>query len=209
MSVLCSDSQGKTLSGKTAAKDASGSGRRKWLTKCGSSTPSHRQKLSTNSRGLQESPGPPSPKPQKKSLKKRPFGWSAKKSPKKCTKNHKKKTPKSELLWGYFCLIFADPPKSLFLRLFFCGFGPGGPGDPCRWSLGSQPEDPKMEQFQDFRLGLTFSSVNDHGKKPITSFEPKKWLEVNFPLRGKSYIFPQPIKTPFSQTLHFMGRLAI
>ena len=31
-----------------------------------------------------------------------------------------------------------------------------------------------------------------------------KWLEVNFPSRGKVIHFPQAIKTPFSQTLHFM-----
>ena len=44
---------------------------------------------------------------------------------------------------------------------------------------------------------------------PITSFEAKKWLEVNFPSRGKVINFPSSHKTPFSQTLHFMGKLAI
>ena len=46
-------------------------------------------------------------------------------------------------------------------------------------------------------------------ERPITSFEAKNWLEVNFPRRGKSYIFPQATKSPFSQNLHFMGKLAI
>ena len=44
---------------------------------------------------------------------------------------------------------------------------------------------------------------------PHNIFWGKKWLEVNFPCGGKSSIFPQAIKTPFSQTLHFTGKLAI
>ena len=39
--------------------------------------------------------------------------------------------------FGYFRGLFCGPPKRLFLRLF-CDFGPGGPGDSCKWSLGSQ-----------------------------------------------------------------------
>ena len=40
-------------------------------------------------------------------------------------------------------------------------------------------------------------------------FRGKKRLEANFPSRGKVINFPQAIRTPFSQTLHFMGKLAI
>ena len=44
---------------------------------------------------------------------------------------------------------------------------------------------------------------------PQTSFEAKKWLEVNFPSRGKFKIFPQAVKVPFPQTLHFLGKQCI
>ena len=45
---------------------------------------------------------------------------------------------------------------------------------------------------------------------PKTSFEAtKKWLEVNFPSRGKVKMIPQVVKTPFSQTLHFLGKQSI
>ena len=89
---------------------------------------------------LQESPGPPGPKSQK-SLKKSVFG-GPQKSPRKYPKKSKN-TPKIGLLgvffdfFGYFRGLFCGPPKTLFLRLF-CDFGPGGPGDSCKWSLGSQ-----------------------------------------------------------------------
>ena len=39
--------------------------------------------------------------------------------------------------FGYFLRLFSRPPKRPFLRLF-CDFGPGGPGDSCKWRLGSQ-----------------------------------------------------------------------
>ena len=88
---------------------------------------------------LQESPGPPGPKSQK-SLKKSLFG-GPQKSPRKYPKKSKN-TPKSPILgifyfFRYFRGLFCGPPKRLFLRLF-CDFGPGGPGDSCKWSLGSQ-----------------------------------------------------------------------
>ena len=41
--------------------------------------------------------------------------------------------------FGYFRGLFCRPPKRLFLRLFW-DFGPGGPGDSCKWSLGLQIE---------------------------------------------------------------------
>ena len=79
---------------------------------------------------LQESRGPPGPKSQK-NLKKRKY-------PKKS------KNTRNWTFWGiffdflgYFRGLFCRPPKGLFLRLF-CGFGPGGPRDSCKWSLGSQ-----------------------------------------------------------------------
>ena len=41
--------------------------------------------------------------------------------------------------FGYFPRLFSRPPKRPFLRLF-CDFGPGGPGDSCKWRLGSQKQ---------------------------------------------------------------------
>ena len=60
---------------------------------------------------------------------------SARKSPKMSKKLHKI----GHLgvffdFFGYFRGLFCRPPKRLFLRLF-CDFGPGGPGDSCKWSL--------------------------------------------------------------------------
>ena len=37
----------------------------------------------------------------------------------------------------------------------------------------------------------------------------KKWLEVNFPLRGKVIHFPSSHKNSFSQTLQLMGKQSI
>ena len=82
----------------------------------------------------QESPGPPGPKSQK-GLKKSLLGGSAK-GPRK----YPEKYPKLDFFRyfaGIFGDFFADPPKGLFLRPFW-DFGPGGPGDSCEWSLGSQ-----------------------------------------------------------------------
>ena len=39
--------------------------------------------------------------------------------------------------FGYFLGLFCRPPERPFLR-FFCDFGPGGPGDSCKWRLASQ-----------------------------------------------------------------------
>ena len=47
---------------------------------------------------------------------------------------------------GYFRGLFGGPPKRPFLRLF-CDFGPGGPGDSCKWRLGSQDIRLKIAQF--------------------------------------------------------------
>ena len=95
------------------------------------------------SRHLQEPPGPPGPKSQK-SLKKGLFGGlekSLKKYPKK-SKNTDFRTFLGIFsvfldFFGYFLRLFSRPPKRPFLRLF-CDFGPGGPGDSCKWRLGSQ-----------------------------------------------------------------------
>ena len=43
----------------------------------------------------------------------------------------------------------------------------------------------------------------------LPDFGAKKWLEVNLPSRGRSNIFPQGVKVPFSQTLHFLGKQSI
>ena len=54
-----------------------------------------------------------------------------------------------------------------------------------------------------------FISIVWHPGRPIILgmiFRGKKWLEVYFPRGGKSSIFPQAIKTPSSQALHFMGK---
>ena len=88
------------------------------------------------SRHLQESPK------SQKSLKKGIFG-GLQKSPKKYPEMSKipKKVRKSAFLdfFGYFWHFSADPPKDGFETLF-CDFGPGGPGDSCKWRLGSQTQ---------------------------------------------------------------------
>ena len=83
--------------------------------------------------------GPCGPKIAKKSPKES-FWGSAKKSPRIPEKV--KKYPKNPIwgvfyFFGYFQGPFCRPPERLFWRLF-CDFGPGGPGDSCKWSLGSQ-----------------------------------------------------------------------
>ena len=83
---------------------------------------------------LQKSPGPEGPELRKK-IKRGLFGGlqkSPRKYPKK-SENTQNWTLFSDL-FGYFRGLFCRPPKRLFLRLF-CNFGPG---DPCKWSLGSQ-----------------------------------------------------------------------
>ena len=85
--------------------------------------------------------GPSWPKIAKKSQKES-FWGSAKKVPENTPKSQK--IPKIGLFsvffdfFGYFRGLFCRTPKRLFLRLF-CDFGPGGPGDSCKWLLGSQP----------------------------------------------------------------------
>ena len=97
---------------------------------------------------LQESPGPPGPKSQKRSQKESLWG-SAKKSPK-----IPEKVPKYPQFWTFqvFSGTFCGPQKRLFLRLF-CDFGPGRPGDSSKWSLGSQTKhvncNPKSPRFFD------------------------------------------------------------
>ena len=44
--------------------------------------------------------------------------------------------------FGYFRGLFCRPPKRLFSRLFW-DFGPEGPGDSCKWALGSQSSHSK------------------------------------------------------------------
>ena len=95
------------------------------------------------SRHLQESPGPPGPKSQK-SLKKGLLGGlekSLEKYPKKSKNTEKIPKKVRKLIFldflGYFSRLFSRPPKRPFLRLF-CDFGPLGPGDSCKWRLGSQ-----------------------------------------------------------------------
>ena len=87
--------------------------------------------------------GPSGPKIAKKKVsKKSPFGGLQKKSP-KIPEKIKKYTQKSNFRFFFFyffvCFrgLFCRPTTRLFLRLF-CDFGPGGPGDSCKWSLGSQ-----------------------------------------------------------------------
>ena len=46
--------------------------------------------------------------------------------------------------FGLFLGLFCRPPKRPFWRLF-CDFGPGGPGDSCKWRLGSQPKEQKQK----------------------------------------------------------------
>ena len=77
----------------------------------------------------------------RKKVSKRVFLGVCKKVPQNTRKNQK--LPQKVQFWrifdffGYFRGLLCRPPKRLFLRLF-CDFGPGGPGDSCKWSLGSQ-----------------------------------------------------------------------
>ena len=77
----------------------------------------------------------------RKKVSKRVFWGVRKKVPENTRKSQK--IPKIGLFgvffdfFGYFRGLFCGPPKRLFLRLF-CDSGPGGPGDSCKWSLGSQ-----------------------------------------------------------------------
>ena len=85
--------------------------------------------------------GPSGPEIAKKSQK-RCFGGLQRSPPKNTQKSPK--TPKKVRIMYFFRLfrVFfgdfsADPPPKEFLRLF-CDFGSGGPGDSCKWRLGSQ-----------------------------------------------------------------------
>ena len=66
------------------------------------------------------------------------------KNTRKSLKIHQKNTQKGpkidlfRLFRVFFETFLLTPPKRPFLRLF-CDFGPGGPGDSCKWRLGSQP----------------------------------------------------------------------
>ena len=53
------------------------------------------------------------------------------------------RNPKNVSKRVFFGGLQKSPPKRLFLRLFW-DFGPGAPGDSCKWSLGSQ-ENPHKE----------------------------------------------------------------
>ena len=83
---------------------------------------------------------PKRPPKSQKSLEKSLFG-----GPQKSRRKVEKypKTPKFGFFgvlfdfWGYFRGLFCRPPKRLFSR-FFWDFWPGGPGDSCKWSPGSQ-----------------------------------------------------------------------
>ena len=82
---------------------------------------------------------------RKKSLKKGLLGGGLEKSLKKYPKKSRNTDFRTFLgifsvfldFFGYFSRLFSRPPKRPFLRPF-CDFGPGGPGDSCKWRLGSQ-----------------------------------------------------------------------
>ena len=117
--------------------------------------------------------GPSGPKIAKQSQKES-FWGSAKKSPKIPEKV--KNNPQSPIFCifsfsGYIRGLFWQTPKKLFLRNF-CDFGPGGPGDSCKWSLGSQFLWPKMS-----RLGPPFwpKTLLEHVYvDPFFAFFPRK-----------------------------------
>ena len=75
-----------------------------------------------------------------RSLKKGLFG-GLQKSPRKYPKKSKTISEGAKIgiyrLFRVFSGTFLQTPKKTFLRLF-CDFGPGGPGDSCKWRLGSQ-----------------------------------------------------------------------
>ena len=98
------------------------------------------------------------PKSQK-NLKKGLF-WGLAKSLKKIPE----KVPKYQFsdLFGYFSYfrlfrvflrLFSRPSRRLFLRLF-CDFGPGGPGDSCKWRLRSQDKQEKRAILPGLRPGV-------------------------------------------------------
>ena len=104
------------------------------------------------SRHVQEFPGPPGPKLQK-SLEKGLSGGlqkSLQKYPKK-SKNTDFRTFLSIFrLFRVFLGTFLQTPEKTFFETF-CDFGPGGPGNPCKWRLGSQPfVNPRILIFQGF-----------------------------------------------------------
>ena len=123
---------------------------------------------------LQESPG-------QKNLRKSCLGV-CKKSPEILPKS-RKKTPKIgffrvcfgyfSTFFGYFRRLICRPPKRLLLRLF-CDFGPGGQGDSCKWSLGSQRECQSPVQRGDFDQAVCrdyfrpFWSSTPSGSTPAT-----------------------------------------
>ena len=69
--------------------------------------------------------------------------------------------------------------------------------------------------FDYFGEGGPVTGEADHkvsnvlAQQPQTSFEAKKWLEVNVPRGGSQKIFPEAIKDPFPQALHFLGKQSI
>ena len=51
-----------------------------------------------------------------------------------------------------------------------------------------------FKKFVQKKMCSFFVPYESRENKPITSFEARRWLEVNFPSQGKSYISPQAIK---------------
>ena len=94
------------------------------------------------SRHLQESPNPPGPKSQK-SLEEGLLG-GLQKRPQKYPKKSENTNFRTFLgifwLFRVFFGTFLQTPRRPFSRLF-CDFGPGGPGDSCKWRPGSQGTD--------------------------------------------------------------------
>ena len=111
-----------------------------------------------------ESRGPPAQKSRKKSLKKGLFLCVREKLPEKSPKKLKLKIPLEIGLFGvffdffgYFRGLFCGPPKRLFLRLFCCDFGLGGPRDCCNRRSGRKSQ--VLEHFS-HEVPRTFSDAS-------------------------------------------------
>ena len=105
----------------------------------------HHHKSCDPSNHLQGVSGPFGPEITKESQKES-FWGSAKKSPQIAEKVENTQNwtffGNFSTLSGIFGDFLADSPKRLFLRFFFLS-GPEGPGNSCKWSLGSQHKTPR------------------------------------------------------------------
>ena len=114
---------------------------------------------------MQESPGPPGPKSQKKSQKRSSRGVGEK------SQNISKMSKNTDLrtflgifrFFRVFLGTFLQTPEKTFFEFFFCDFGPEGPRDSCKWRLGSQNHPFTFSQVlwfsREFPCGFPFGMI--------------------------------------------------